>query len=205
MKTLIIAIINHYGYWGIFLLIAIENIFPPIPSELILTFGGFATTISHLKLEWVVFASTLGSVLGAIILYGIGRTLSPERLTQVVHSKLGQRLRLKQSHIETSQDWFAKHGYKTVFFCRFVPILRSLISIPAGSQKMNFSAFLALTTIGTAIWNYVLVYLGKLAGTAWESIAMYIDLYGLLIAILLMAAACMGTYQYVKKIWFKSL
>lgn len=205
MKTLIISIINQYGYLGIFLLIAFENIFPPIPSELILTFGGFATTISHLELWLVVLFSTFGSVLGAIILYFIGRMLSPQRLAHVVESKLGRRLGLKLKHIESSEAWFKKHGYKTVFFCRFVPILRSLISIPAGSQKMNFPAFLLLTTIGTAIWNFVLVYLGQVAGSAWESIAMYIDLYGLLIAVVLIAAASFGTFQYLKKTWFKSL
>lgn len=205
MKTLIIAVINHYGYLGIFLLIALENIFPPIPSELILTFGGFATTISHLKLEGVVLSATLGSVLGAIILYWIGRMLSPERLASLINSRLGKRLKLKQKHITMSQSWFNKHGYKTVFFCRFIPILRSLISIPAGSQRMNFSAFLMLTAIGTAIWNFVLVYLGQLAGSAWESIALYIDLYGLLIAIILMVAASIGTYHYLKKTGFKSL
>lgn len=200
MKTLIISIINQYGYLGIFLLIAFENIFPPIPSELILTFGGFATTISHLDLWLVVLFSTFGSVLGAIILYFIGRILSPKRLAHIVESKIGKLLGLKLKHIEASELWFQKHGYKTVFFCRFVPILRSLISIPAGSQKMNFPIFLLLTTIGTAIWNFVLVYLGQVAGSAWESTAMYIDLYGLLIAVVLIAAACFGTFRYLKKI-----
>lgn len=205
MKTLIITIINQYGYLGIFLLIAFENIFPPIPSELILTFGGFATTISHLELWLVVLFSTLGSVIGAIVLYFVGRLLSPQRLAHIVESKLGKRLGLKRKHIEASESWFQKHGYKTVFFCRFVPILRSLISIPAGSQKMSFPVFLLLTTIGTAIWNFVLVYLGQVAGSAWESIAMYIDLYGLLIAIILISAASFFTLRYIKKTWFKSL
>lgn len=205
MKTLIIALINQFGYLGIFLLIAIENIFPPIPSELILTFGGYVTTISHLNLWLVVVFSTLGSLLGAVILYWIGRLISPQRLNAIVASEIGQRLRLKAKHIDLSQSWFKKHGYKTVFFCRFVPILRSLISIPAGSQKMNFPIFLTLTTIGTAIWNFVLVYLGRLAGASWEKIAQFVDLYGSVIGVVIALVAVIFSLYYYRKNWSKTL
>ncbi|NLT94763.1 MAG: DedA family protein [Clostridia bacterium] len=177
MQDFIIEIINQYGYIGIFLLIAIENIFPPIPSEIILTFGGFLTTFSKMHPLGVVFSSTIGSVTGAIILYFLGLLLGIERLERLFDSKLGKILHFKKSDVRLAEKWFNRHGYKAVFFCRFIPIVRSLISIPAGLAKMKWSAFLVLTILGSAIWNGILIYLGRLAGEAWEKVVYYVDLY----------------------------
>lgn len=177
MQDFIIEIINQYGYIGIFLLIAIENIFPPIPSEIILTFGGFLTTFSKMHPLGVVFSSTIGSVAGAIILYFLGLLLGIERLERLFDSKLGKILHFKKSDVRLAEKWFNRHGYKAVFFCRFIPIVRSLISIPAGLAKMKWSAFLVLTILGSAIWNGILIYLGRLAGEAWEKVVYYVDLY----------------------------
>ncbi len=177
MQDLIINILNQYGYLGILLLITIENIFPPIPSEIILTFGGFMTTYSKLQIFWVIFFSTIGSVVGALVLYGIGRLLTKERLKCIVRGKLGLFLGFKENDVQKAEDWFIKRGNLTVFFCRFIPIVRSLISIPAGMAKMKVGIFLVLTILGTAIWNTVLVILGAFFGSSWEKIAQYIDTY----------------------------
>ena len=141
MQEIIISIMNNWGYLGIALLIAVENIFPPIPSEVILTFGGFMTTYSNLKLIGIIISSTIGSVLGAIILYLIGRIINKERLEKIVEGKIGTILHFKKQDIEKANSWFEKRGKSTVFFCRFIPIVRSLISIPAGITKMKFFSF----------------------------------------------------------------
>ena len=172
-----VDVVNQFGYFGIFLLIAIENLFPPIPSEVILTFSGFLTTYTDMNIYGVIIASTLGSIVGAIILYSIGYVLNAERLANLFESKWGKLLRLKRSDVEKSERFFTKYGTKAVFFGRFIPIIRSLISIPAGSAKMNFYTFLGLTTVGSLIWNIVLIYLGKVAGDAWEIVADYVDTY----------------------------
>ncbi|MCG0275444.1 MAG: DedA family protein [Thermosediminibacteraceae bacterium] len=180
MQEIVIEIINQYGYIGICLLIAIENIFPPIPSEIILIFGGFLTTISNMNVWGTIVSATIGSVLGAIVLYTLGRKLNTERLERLFGGRIGKMLRLKKEDVKRAQKWFNRHGKKAVFFCRFIPVLRSLISIPAGISKMKLSTFLLLTASGTFIWNVVLVYLGRFAGEAWETFASYVDLYSII-------------------------
>ena len=137
MQEFIIQIIENWGYLGVGLLIAIENIFPPIPSEVILAFGGFVTTKTALNVVGVIIAATLGSTIGAIVLYLIGKILNKERLERIISGKIGKVLRLKKSDIEKADKWFDTKGQKTVFICRFIPIVRSLISIPAGMSEMK--------------------------------------------------------------------
>ncbi len=202
MNKIILEIINQYGYIGIGLLIAIENIFPPIPSEIILTFGGFMTTFSSMNVWGVILAATIGSVLGAIILYALGRLLNTERLKRLCDGKLGKILRLKKEDIGKAEQWFDKYGNKTVFFCRFIPIVRSLISIPAGMARMKLPVFLLLTTLGTFIWNTVLVYLGRFAGDTWERVASVVDVYSMLAAVFLALAALVIGVVFIKKRFF---
>jgi len=185
IHVLVLDVVNQFGYFGIFLLIAIENLFPPIPSEVILTFGGFMTTYTDMNFWGVVIAATLGSLAGAIILYSIGYVLNAERLALMCESKLGKLLRFKKTDVEKAEKLFEKYGTKAVFFGRFIPVVRSLISIPAGSAKMNFGIFLGLTAVGSFLWNVALVYLGKIAGDAWETIADYVDTYTWVVVFLL--------------------
>lgn len=185
MEEIIINLMNQFGYIGVFLLIAIENIFPPIPSEVILTFGGYMTTYSNLNVPLVILSSTLGSLVGAIVLYYIGKILNKERLKKIVSGKIGKILCLKQDDIDKADAWFDKRGEKCVFFCRFVPIVRSLISIPAGMSEMKLSKFFLYTTIGSLIWNSVLVILGSIVGENWESIVSIFDTYSNIALILL--------------------
>lgn len=199
MQDIILEIINQFGYIGIFLLITIENIFPPIPSEIILTFGGFMTTFSNMKLWGVILSSTVGSVLGAIILYILGRIVNIEYLEHLFASKLEMVLHLKREDVRKAEKWFAKYGNKAVFFCRFVPIVRSLISIPAGISKMKLGTFLSLTILGTLIWNVVLIYLGRLAGNAWGTVASYVDFYSMIIAAFFGIIALVFVAVFIKK------
>lgn len=198
MQEWIIQIMNQFGYIGIALLIAIENIFPPIPSEVILTFGGFMTTYTSMNIWLVALFATIGSVIGAIVLYGIGRLLTPQRLAWII-DKWGRILRIKKQDIKKAEKWFNRRGSLTVFFCRFIPIVRSLISIPAGMAHMNIGKFLLYTTLGTSIWNIILVYLGAYAGANWENILKYMNTYSNIAVAVLVVAGIVLVIWFIKK------
>lgn len=176
MQSYIIEIMEKFGYIGTFLLILLENVFPPIPSEVILTFGGFMTISTSMTVIGTIVAATIGSLLGAVILYYIGHILNRDRLDVIV-KKYGHILRLKISDLDKADAWFDKYGYRTIFFCRMVPILRSLISIPAGMAEMKFNLFLLYTTLGTLIWNTALVTAGAMLGENWEKVLEFMDIY----------------------------
>ena len=185
MQEFILTVMEQFGYLGVFLLIAIENIFPPIPSEVILLFGGFMTTYTNLSIPLMVIAATLGSLLGAIVLYYIGKILNKERLKKIVSGKIGKVLRIKYEDIDKADAWFDNKGNKTVFFCRFIPVIRSLISIPAGMSEMPMKKFLIYTTLGSLIWNAALTIAGSIVGENWTSILEIMDNYSHIIVILL--------------------
>ncbi len=199
MQEMIIEIMNNFGYLGVFLLIAIENVFPPIPSEVILLFGGFMTTFSDMNIVGVIIASTLGSILGAIVLYYIGKILNKERLKKIITSKPGKILRLKPEDIDKADNWFDTKGNKTVFFCRFVPIIRSLISIPAGMSEMPMKKFLIYTTAGSLIWNAALTIAGSIVGENWTSIVNIMDQYSHIILVLLIIIFIVAVAVFYKK------
>jgi len=201
MQEIIIEIMNNFGYLGIMFLIAIENIFPPIPSEVILTFGGFATTMkgATINIPGVIISSTIGALIGALVLYMIGRILKKERLMKIASGKIGKTLRFKPEDIEKASSWFDKRGVVTVFFCRFIPIIRSLISIPAGINGMNIPKFLLFTTLGTLIWNTVLTVLGASLGENWTKIVDIVDMYGNIVLILIIILLIIGIIVYYKK------
>ncbi|MBF2474418.1 DedA family protein [Listeria seeligeri] len=180
METWITSIMADFGYIGIFLLIMVENLFPPIPSEIILTFGGFMTTVSSLNVVMVIIVATLGSVVGAILLYKVASYFGKERLTKIV-LKYGRILRLKESDIERAENFFLKYGSWAVFLCRMIPLIRSLISIPAGMTQMKMSRFLVLTTAGSLLWNTVLIGLGAFLGESWNEIVVFMDNFSTII------------------------
>ena len=199
MQEMVIEIMNNFGYLGVFLLIAIENIFPPIPSEVILLFGGFMTTFTDMNVIGVIIASTLGSLLGAIALYYIGKILNKERLKKIITSKYGKLLRLTPEDIDKADKWFDTKGNKTVFFCRFIPLIRSLISIPAGMSEMPMKKFLIYTILGSAIWNTALTIAGSIVGENWTDILEIMDNYSHIIVILLAIAFLIAIIIFYKK------
>ncbi|HDU6479698.1 TPA: DedA family protein [Listeria monocytogenes] len=180
METWITSIMADFGYIGIFVLIMVENLFPPITSEIILTFGGFMTTVTSLNVVMVIIVATLGSVVGAILLYKVASYFGKERLTKIV-LKYGRILRLKESDIERAESFFLKYGSWAVFLCRMIPLIRSLISIPAGMTKMKMSRFLILTTAGSLLWNTVLIGLGAVLGESWNEIVVFMDSFSTII------------------------
>lgn len=171
MHQVVVEWIGAFGYWGVFALIAVENIFPPIPSEVILTFAGFCTATTALRAPGVVAAATLGSLAGALVLYGVGRLLQPRRLDALLAGPVGRALHMEKQDVEKAAAWFAQKGAASVFYCRCVPIVRSLISIPAGMAGMRLVLFFLYTAAGSTVWNILLVGLGAAAGQSWPRVA----------------------------------
>lgn len=204
LETWITGIMADFGYIGIFLLIMVENLFPPIPSEIILTFGGFMTTVSSLNVVMVIIVATLGSVVGAILLYKVASYFGKERLTKIV-LKYGRILRLKESDIERAESFFLKYGSWAVFLCRMIPLIRSLISIPAGMTKMKMSRFLVLTTAGSLLWNTVLIGLGALLGESWNEIVVFMDSFSTIIYSIIAGLLIVGLAFFIRARFKKTL
>lgn len=198
MQEIILSVMGKYGYVGVFLLIMIENVFPPIPSEVILLFGGFMTTYTKLSIFGMIVASTLGSLFGAIILYYIGKIFNKDRLKKIISGRLGKVLRLKVSDIDNADNWFDNKGNKTVFFCRFIPLVRSLISIPAGMSEMPVFKFLLYTLFGSLIWNTVLIIVGSVVGENWTKIVGILDTYSHIVVIILFIIFVVGVYFFYR-------
>ncbi len=169
----ILQVMSELGYVGIVLLMFLENVFPPIPSELIMPAAGFAAARGELSLVGVIAAGSLGSVLGAIVLYGLGRMLHEQRLIALT-DRYGKWLLVSSDDIRKADDWFDRHGNKIVFFGRLIPAIRSLLSIPAGMSGMPFGQFLLYTSLGTTLWSGLLALAGYQLGNNYEAIEVWI-------------------------------
>lgn len=170
MQDAFFSFISDFGYLAVAALILLENVFPPIPSELILPLSGFLATQTDMSLSGVILFATVGSVVGAYFLYGIGRLLSQERLEGFFDTKLMRMLGFKSDDVASAIGWFDRKGQITVLICRCIPVVRSLISIPAGTAKMNMVRFALYTLVGSLAWNAILCTLGFWAGGAWEQV-----------------------------------
>lgn len=186
MNDTIIQLISTYGYFAVFFLIFIENVFPPIPSEVILLFGGSLAIASGMSIPLTIACATLGSLAGAVMLYYIGYKFNAQKLKEIFSGRIGKITRIKPEYIDRSEKWFTKYQNKAVLLCRCVPLVRSFISVPAGFSKMRLSVFLVLTFIGSAVWNSVLIFAGVALEEAWVHALPYFERYS---KIVLIAAA----------------
>lgn len=159
-----VSVMEALGAPGAGLLIALENLFPPLPSEVILPLAGFSAGQGGLSLTGALFWTTAGSVVGAVILYWLGALIGRDRIRAAV-----DRLPLlKLSDMDRTEAWFARHGAKAVLIGRCVPVVRSLISVPAGVERMKIPLFLALTALGSLVWNSALIIAGYALGEKWH-------------------------------------
>ena len=161
------------GYPGIALLMFLENVFPPVPSELIMPLAGFTASQGKLTLWGVILAGMIGSVIGQLPLYYLGKIVGQERL-RAWAEKYGKWLTVSGEDIDGAKDWFDRHGRKAVLFGRLVPGLRSLLSVPAGFANMNLPLFLLFSAIGTGLWAAILGYLGSMLGRNYEKVSQYV-------------------------------
>lgn len=199
MEAAFLAFIDQFGYLAVAALILLENVFPPIPSELILPMGGFLVHQTGMELPGVIVAATTGSVVGAFILYGVGRLLSRERLTSFFETRPMRLLGFKGDDVSSAIGWFDKKGQVTVLICRCIPVVRSLISIPAGTAKMSMAKFALYTLVGSAVWNSVLCALGFGAGSAWQTVTAEAEWISDIVKYVIIALVAVGIVFWVVK------
>lgn len=166
-------LMDKLGAPGAGLLIALENLFPPLPSEMILPLAGFTAAQGGMSLAAALVFTTAGSVAGALVLYWIGAVIGRDRIRSLVE----RTPLLKLEDLDKTEAWFARHGSKAVFFGRMVPVFRSLISVPAGVERMRMTAFLTYTTLGSALWNTAFVLAGYALGDNWRTVEGYVGMY----------------------------
>ncbi|MEW2415558.1 DedA family protein [Streptomyces sp. NPDC046866] len=186
------GLVDTLGGAGAGLAIALENLFPPLPSEVILPLTGFAAGQGVLTLASALFWTTLGSVAGAVVLYWTGMLFGRERM----HALWARLPLVKASDLERTEAWFARHGTKAVFLGRMVPVFRSLVSVPAGVERMPLPLFVMLTTLGSLLWNSVLVLAGYWLGEQWEVVGTYVGILSK--AVLAVVAAALAAYAWVR-------
>ena len=174
-----VDVMEAIGAPGAGLLVALENLFPPLPSEVILPLAGFTASQGSFSLGGAIFWTTLGSVVGAVALYWIGAALGRRRLRAIV-----DRMPLVDLHdLDRTEAWFERHGKAAVFFGRMIPVFRSLISVPAGIERMSFSAFVLLTTAGSLIWNTIFVLAGFYLGENWHVAEQYAGIFSRIVVV----------------------
>jgi len=164
----ITSFISSGGYSSVFILMTLESMIAPVPSEAVMPFAGFLITEGQFTFTGVALASTSGSILGSLLSYYLGLYGG-----KPIIRKFGKYLLLDEHHLKLTEDFFEKHGEKTVFISRFIPIVRHLISIPAGIAKMNITKFIIYTAIGATGWNIFLAYLGYVLRNNWTQIHKY--------------------------------
>jgi membrane protein DedA with SNARE-associated domain len=187
MANWVINTIESTGYFGIVFLMFLENVFPPIPSEVILPLAGFMVAKGKLNLVGVIIAGTVGSVLGTLPLYFVGYFVREDRLKAFADNH-GRWLTLSRGDIERAKKWFGRYGWLAVLICRMIPAVRSLISIPAGIAKMNLLAFLCYSAVGASLWSALLAYAGYILEARFKMVGEYLDLvlYTILAVIVLL-------------------
>jgi len=166
-----VSLMETLGGPGAGIAIALENLFPPLPSEVILPLAGFTASQGDMSLTGAIFWTTLGSLVGALVLYGLGALLGRQRMRAIATAMP----LIKVEDVDKAEAWFARHGTKAVFFGRMVPLFRSFISIPAGIERMPLSAFVLYTTLGSLIWNVIFVMAGFTLGENWHVVERYAD------------------------------
>ena len=170
------SVVETLGYGGVAFLVALENLFPPIPSEVVLPLAGFVAARGGASVIGMIVAATIGSMVGAFLLYGIAAAIGPVRLRALV-VRHGRWFGLDETDLDRTEAWFDRRANIAVLLCRCVPLMRSLISIPAGFRRMPLVPFTFYTLIGSLVWNVLLVGAGYLLGERWEQVEEPLELF----------------------------
>jgi membrane protein DedA with SNARE-associated domain len=189
-----ISIISSIGYFGVFLLMTMESMILPVPSELVMPFAGFLISSGQMNFWFVVLAATFGSLVGSLIGYYLGM-YGGNRFVM----KYGKYFLLNEEHLKTTEKWFSKQGELTIFVGRFIPVVRHFISIPAGIGKMNIKRFVFYSIAGAAIWNFLLTYVGFVLGKNWDEIKYYINYFSWTVLGLIIIAGIYFLWKEMKK------
>ena len=198
MSEWITNTITSLGYLGIGLLMFLENLFPPIPSELIMPLAGFTVAKGRMELAPVILAGVIGTILGALPWYYVGKLVGEDNLKRLA-DKYGKWISVSSRDIDKADNWFDKHGEKAVLFCRLVPGVRTLISLPAGISGMPLVPFLIYSTIGTALWVSLLTFAGYALGDNYEIVEEYFGPVSKIVFVLLIVAFVIWVVNKRKK------
>ena len=186
MASWIESIVQNTGVWGIAFLMFLENVFPPIPSELIMPLAGYAAAQGEANIVLVILAGSLGSLAGGFVWYALGRWIGEERLKRLA-DRFGRVMTVTRADIDKADDWFDTHGHKAVLIGRLIPTVRTLISVPAGLSEMPVRRFLVYSAIGTTAWTALLAILGYGLGSQYERVNAWIDPVSLAVVALIVA------------------
>lgn len=188
--------VETLGYGGVAFLVALENLFPPIPSEVVLPLAGFVSATGEASLAGMILAATIGSMVGAFVLYGIAAAIGPVRLRALV-VRYGRWFGLDEDDMDKAEGWFDRRANLAVLLCRCVPLMRSLISIPAGFRRMRIAPFAVYTLIGSLVWNILLVGAGYLLGERWEQVEQPLELFQNAVLLLLAVAVAWFVWRRI--------
>lgn len=178
-------VIEQMGYLGVALLVVLENVFPPIPSEIVLPFAGFVAQRGDASVWGMLLSATIGSVVGAWILYGAAALIGPERL-RVFIVRFGKWFTVKETDLHRAEKWFDERATVAVLIGRCVPIIRSIVSIPAGFRRMTIVPFTILTALGSLAWNLALIGAGAILGDQWDKVERYVGLFQWLVILVIL-------------------
>ncbi len=204
LATWVQDVINQFGYFGVALLVIIENVFPPIPSEIVLPFAGFvaqqgsSAARSDTSVIGMMIAATVGSVVGALILYFVSAAIGPDRLRAFVE-KFGKWFGVKPADLVRAEAWFDRRSFVAVLVGRCVPLIRSIVSIPAGFRRMKLTNFILLTAIGSAVWNIALIGAGALLKDQWDRVGDYVGVFQWVVILAIVAFVVRFVISLVKR------
>ena len=197
MSDWVVDVIERLGAVGVGLLIFLENVLPPIPSEVILPFAGFTSRRGDLNAVAAWVAASAGSLAGALLLYGIGALVGEERLREL--SRKRWFVFFGEKDFERGDQFFEKHGSSVVFFARFIPLVRSVVSVPAGLERMPLGRFAVLTLAGSAIWNAVFIGAGWVLGDNWDRVERFVGPLSYVVVALLAVALVVLVVRKVRR------
>lgn len=194
LASFAVALVSNLGYPGIVLVMALENIFPPIPSEAVMPLAGFLTTTGRFNLYLAIVAGVLGSLLGGLVLYYLGFWIGGKNIRSFLE-RYGKYLMVSTGDLNAAEQWFNRYGERAVLFARVVPVVRSIVSIPAGFIKMPLASFILYSTIGITAWTIFLTMLGVFLGKNWERLGPWLKNIDFLVTGALLAAVSLYFYK----------
>ena len=198
LATWVQDVIEQLGYLGVALLVVLENVFPPIPSEIVLPFAGFVAQRGSDSVVLMILAATVGSVIGALIMYWIAAVIGDERL-HVFTRKFGKWVQIREADLTRAEEWFDRHVVSAVLVGRCVPLIRSVVSIPAGFRRMKLIPYIAYTFLGSLVWNIALVGAGAMLGENWERVEPVVATFQWIVIVLIVAAAARLVYTFFRR------
>ena len=193
LATWVQDVIEQLGYLGVALLVVLENVFPPIPSEIVLPFAGFVAQQGSDSVVLMILAATVGSVIGALIMYWIAAVIGDERLHAFTR-RFGKWVQIREADLTRAEEWFDRHAMSAVLVGRCVPLIRSVVSIPAGFRRMKLIPYIAYTFLGSLVWNIALVGAGAVLGENWERVEPVVATFQWIVIVVILAGIARLAY-----------